>query len=54
MLSATMVEGEAAEEAEEDVSVRFAPEAGPDDGVGVGVVFQLESAEIEVIALPFH
>lgn len=47
-----MVEGEAAEEAEEDVSVRFAPEAGPDDGVGV--VFQLESAEIEVIALPFH
>lgn len=47
-----MVEGEATEEDEEETSVRFAPDAKPDDGVGA--VLQLESAEIEVIALPFQ
>jgi len=48
-----MVDGEAAKE-EDDVetSVRLALEASPDDGADVA--FQLESAEIEVIALPFQ
>lgn len=46
-----MVDGEAAGDEEADeASVRFALEAVP----SVGVAFQLESAEIEVIALPFQ
>jgi hypothetical protein len=53
LLSATMVDGEPAKE-EDDVetSVRLALEASPDDSADVA--FQLESAEIEVIALPFQ
>jgi len=51
LLSATMVDGEATgDEKAEEASVRLAPEAVP----SVGEVFQLESAEIEVIALPFQ
>jgi len=45
-----MVEGEAAEEDDEETSVRLALETAPRPGA----VFQLESAEIEVIALPFR